>query len=269
MDKLDNIKIVFIDIDGTLVNKRKRVTLKTKKSIKRIVDKGIYVILTSGRDVLHTIDRSRKALASPFVISSNGSNIYDYAKQETIFIDKIKDEKIVQVWNYCNKNEIGFLTKSFSGKYMNKYLIGKDKENGILVTNEKELRNLELSQIVLISNNIEKMLQTKEFINDLGLKVTNYSESFLDSDIYDRYRLDINNHNVSKGIAIKKLLEFLDIKKEDSLCFGDYINDFDMFSACGITVAVENACDELKEKADYITSSNDDNGVAEFLNKYL
>lgn len=269
MDKLDNIKIVFIDIDGTLVNNRKRVTLKTKKSIKKIVDKGIYVVLTSGRDILHTIAKSRSALASPLVISSNGSHIYDYSKQETIFIDKIDDEKIKQIWNYCNKNEIGFLVKSFSGKYMNKYLIGKDKESGILVTNANELKDLVLSQIVLISNNLEKMLQTKEFISTLNLSVTNYSESFLDNDIYDRYRLDINNHNVSKGIAITKLLDYLNIKKENSLCFGDYFNDMDMFNACGIKVAVENACDKLKEKSDYITSSNDDNGVAEFLDKYL
>lgn len=269
MNKLDNIKIVFVDIDGTLVNKRKRVTLKTRKSIKKIVDKGIYVVLVSGRDVLHTIDKSRRALASPIVISSNGSEIYNYNKQETIFIDKIENEKIKKVWAYCNKNEIGLLIKSISGKYTNKYLIGKDKENGILITNEKELKKIEFSQIVFVCNDIEKMLKAKEYITNLNLSITNYSESFLDNTISDRYRLDINNKNVSKGVAITKLLKYLNIEKENSLCFGDFINDLDMFDACGTKVAMENACDSLKEKADYITSSNNKNGVAKFLDKYL
>lgn len=269
MNKLNNIKIVFIDIDGTLVNKRKRVTLKTRKSIKKVVDKGIYVVLVSGRDVLHTIDKSRRALASSIVISSNGSEIYDYNKQKTIFIDEIKKKKIEQVWNYCNKNEIGLLIKSISGKYMNKYLIGKDKESSILITSEKELKKIVFSQIVFVCNDIEKMIKAKEYITSLELSVTNYSESFLDNNISDRYRLDINNKNVSKGVAITKLLKYLKISKEDSLCFGDFINDIEMFDACGMKVAMENACDSLKEKADFITSSNNNNGVALFLDKYL
>lgn len=269
MNKLENIKIVFIDIDGTLVNKRKRVTLKTRKSIKRIVDKGIYVVISSGRDIHHTIDKSRRALASPIIISSNGSEIYDYSKQETIFIDKIEEDKIKKAWNYCNKNEIGLIIKSISGKYINKYLIGKDKESGILITNFKELKKIVFSQIVFVSNDIEKILKAKKYIQSLGLSVTNYSESFLDNSISDRYRLDINNKNVSKGEAVTKLLKYLNIKKEESLCFGDFINDIDMFKACGVKVAMENACDSLKEKADYITSSNNNNGVAVFLNEYL
>lgn len=269
MDKLNNIKIVFIDIDGTLVNKRHRITLKTRKSIKKTVDKGIYVVLVSGRDVLHTIDKSRRALASPIVISSNGSEIYNYDKQENIFIDRIEEKKVEKVWDYCNKNEIGLLIKSISGKYINKYLIGKDKANGILITSKKEIKKLLFSQIVFVSNDIEKIIKAKEFVSTLDLSVTNYSESFLDNNISDRYRLDINNKNITKGTAITELLNILNIKKEESLCFGDYINDIDMFNACGICVAMGNACDTLKEKADFITGSNNDNGVAIFLNKYL
>ena len=113
------------------------------------------------------------------------------------------------------------------------------------------------------------MLKAKEYITNLNLSITNYSESFLDNTISDRYRLDINNKNVSKGVAITKLLKYLNIEKENSLCFGDFINDLDMFEACEVKVAMENACDSLKEKADYITSSNNKNGVAKFLDKYL
>ena len=269
MDKFLNVKIVFIDIDGTLVNNRKRVTLKTRKAIRGLVCRGIYVVLTTGRNAFHTIDKSRRALASSIIISSNGSEIYDYKNKKTIYIDEIDNDKILEMWRFCNLNKVGVLINSLDGKYINKYLIGKDKENSILITNEKELKKITISQVVLISNNLENMMKTKEFINKIGLCITSYSESFLDNTISDRYRLDINNKGVSKGKAIKILLNELNIKKEESLCFGDYYNDIDMFMECGIKVAMGNACDDLKKISDYVTLSNEENGVAEFINKYL
>ena len=165
MDKFLNVKIVFIDIDGTLVNNRKRVTLKTRKAIRGLVCRGIYVVLTTGRNAFHTIDKSRRALASSIIISSNGSEIYDYKNKKTIYIDEIDNDKILEMWRFCNLNKVGVLINSLDGKYINKYLIGKDKENSILITNEKELKKITISQVVLISNNLENMMKTKEFIS--------------------------------------------------------------------------------------------------------
>ena len=269
MEKLKNIKIVFIDIDGTLVNDRKRITLKTRKNIKKLVNKGIYVVLNSGRDFNHTMDKSKRALASPLVISSNGSEIYDYKNMKEIHISRIDKEKINKVWDYCNKNKIGLFINSISGKYINKYLIGKEKETGILITNKKELKKIIISQFVLTSNEIEKMTDARNFIEEIGLAVTSYSRSFFDSKIDNRYRLDINNKNVNKGTAVSYLLKHLNIKKEESLCFGDYLNDLEMFSSCGVTVAMGNACDKVKDSANYITKTNNKNGVAYFIDKYL
>ncbi len=269
MNKLNNIKIVFIDIDGTLVNNRKRITLKTKKAIKKLVDKNIYVILTSGRDILHTIDKSKKALASNIIISSNGGEIYDYKTNNWIYQSKIEYEKISKIWDYCNKNYIGLLIKTINGKLINKYLIGKDKENAILITNKKELKNIQISQILFITNDIEIIAKSKKIIENMNLSINHYSSSFLDKKTSDRYSIDINNKEVTKGNAVKILLEKLNINKENSLCFGDYYNDIEMFLECGVKVAMENGCKELKEKADYITKTNNKNGVAEFINKYL
>lgn len=269
MKDLKNIKIVFIDIDGTLVNKRKRVTMKTRKMVKRLVDKNIYVVLVSGRDILHTIDKSRKALASNIIISSNGSEIYNYKTNEKIYTSEISKNKVNKIWDYCNKKQIGVMIKTLEGKFINKYLIGKDKENGILITNKKELKDQQVTQIIFISNDIEQILSAKSFIQDLDLSINHYSNSFLDTTISDRYSLDINNKDVSKGHGIKILLDYLNIKKEESICFGDYYNDIDMFKESGIKVAMENACQELKEQADYITDTNDKNGVAVFIDKYL
>ena len=80
MDKLQNIRIVFVDIDGTLCNSRGIITLKTRMSIKKLVSRGVFVVIASGRNCKYTVDKSIRALASSIVISSNGAEIYDYKK---------------------------------------------------------------------------------------------------------------------------------------------------------------------------------------------
>lgn len=269
MEVLNNIKIIFIDIDKTLLTDKKRITMKTRKSIKKVIDKGIYVILTSGRNSKYTIDKSKRALASSIVISSNGAEIYDYKKQEVLHCDYINYEKLEKIWNYCEKNEIGMLLNSISDRFINKFLIGnKIYNHHKLITTYKELKKINVSQCVLVDESYEKFAKSKDFIKDLDLTIGNFTKSFNPTFHSDR-SMNIINKNVSKGTAVTKLLEILDIKKEESLCFGDYLNDLEMFDACGYKVAMENACKEIKEKADYITLSNNKNGISHFLDNFI
>ena len=270
MEVLKNIKIIFIDIDKTLMTDKKRITLKTRKSIKRLVDKGIYVVLTSGRDCKYCIDKSRRALASPIVISSNGAEIYDYINHKLLSSDYIENEKLEKIWDYCEKNEIGLLMNTIKGRYLNKYLISDNVyKNYRLITTSRELKKLNVSQCIFIDNNFLKFMKSEKFIKQIGLDIAYFSKSFDYTIVNQNSSMDVINKNISKGSAITKLLKILNIEKENSLCFGDYLNDLEMFEACGYKIAMENACDELKEKADYITLSNNKNGISYFLDNYI
>lgn len=271
MNDLKNIKIVFIDLDGTLLNDKKRISLKTRRSIKRLVNNGVYVVVTSGRNCKYCIDKSRKALASKIVISSNGAEIYDYGNRKVFLNSYIEFTKLENVWNYCNKNKIGVIFNAISGVYINKYLIDNYDYKTKLLTSVKELKKLDVSQMVISVNNYNKILKAEEYVKKVGLDIAYFSKSYDDNSMIDnKCSLDAINEGVSKGSAIEKLLEILKIDKKDSICFGDYINDLDMFDACGYKVAMENACDEIKEKADYVTfSNNNNNGVSYFIDKYL
>ena len=80
------------------------------------------------------------------------------------------------------------------------------------------------------------------------------------------YHVDINSNKISKGLAIKKLYNLLNISKENIICFGDSINDIDMFKYCCICVAMKNSSDYIRNNADYITKfSNNEDGVAKFI----
>lgn len=266
MDRLKDIKIVFLDIDGTLTTSKKRITLKTKRSIKRIVDKGIYVVLTSGRNCPSAVRSSRKALASPIVICSNGSEIYNYKDGKLLYGSIISYNELEKIYNFCNDNEIKVIFNTIDDAYANKYMIGQSKIKYKYITDSKELKEIKVIQITFQIDKKSDIEQCEKFVKYLKLKI-NYTPKGFIEDIF--YSIDVNNSEVSKGEAVKNLLKILNIKKSQSLCIGDFINDKSMFGECGTKVAMQNSVKELKEISDYVTLSNDKNGVAEFLNKYL
>ena len=269
MDNLKKIRIVFIDIDGTLVNDKKEVSLATRSAIERIVNKGIYVVITSGRDLMHTIDKSKIANCFPIVISCGGGIIYNYDNKEMIFSDLFDFSKVNLVWNYCLNNKIGLILKSNKAVYYNKYSLVTSGLKYKLVDNVFDIDDDSISQFLIMSDSYDKIDNVYKYVLDLGMFVTSLSSSYLDNTVSDYYSIDVNNSDVSKGTAVSYLLDYLNLKKEESMSFGDYINDLEMFSSCGINIALGNACSEVKEKSDFITKSNNEDGVAWFLNKYL
>ena len=269
MNKLENIKIVFIDIDGTLVNDKNRILFRTRRSIKKLVDKGVLVVITSGRHYAYCVDKSRRALASPLVISSNGANVYDYLDGKFLYKNYISFDKLSLVYDFCNKNKVGIAFNTSLGRYINKFLIGTSKYEGKLVTMLDELKSLDVSQSVFICDSYDKLLMCKDFIDEIGLDIAYISKSFHDKSIDNMCCIDALNKGVSKGNSAKFVMNKFGIKKEESICFGDYVNDLDLFAACGFKVAMGNACSELKEKADFVTLSNNRNGIGYFIDKYL
>lgn len=268
MEKLNNIKIIFIDIDGTLTNSNNKITESTKKSIKKIIDENIKVIITTGRNYFYASNKSKNANASNIVISSDGSVIYDYKENKTLYKNNIDNNKVKKLYNYANDNNLGILINSNHSSYCNKFVKEKEKYSAKIVS-YNEIENIEVCQIVIMSNKKNQIEKIKNIINKLNLKISYFSKSFKANNVQKDYSIDIVNNNVSKGESVKYLLKKLKIEKEQSLCIGDYDNDLEMFKACGFRVAMKNSTEKVKKEADFITLSNDEDGVAYFLNKYL
>lgn len=266
---LSNIKIVFVDIDGTLVTTTKEITEKTKNSIKRVVDKGIKVVLVSGRDVVHTVAFSKNSNSSGIVISCGGARIYDYENNINILEDYFSYDKVLALWNYSIDNEVGLILKSNTAVYHNKYSL---VTNGIKykpIDTIKDITDFHVSQFLLMSNDHKKIDNVYKYVIGKGMYVTSLSLSYFENRVSNYYGIDVNNSDVSKGTAIKKLLKYLGIKKEESICFGDYINDIEMFKESGFKVAMGNSIQEIKDMADFVTKSNDEDGLSYFLDTYL
>lgn len=114
------------------------------------------------------------------------------------------------------------------------------------------------------------MKELEKYINSkTNLKVINKSLDYINNVINGYYFFDVVNKNVSKGNAINDLLKVLRINKKYSICFGDSINDVDMFKGVNYCVAMGNSIEEIKSIATYITDTNDNDGISKFCNNFI
>jgi len=268
MNKLKDVKIIFTDIDGTLTNNKKEISEETIKAIKNAINKGIIVVLCSGRNNNYVCNMSKKAHASNYIIACNGGEIFDYENNLHINSNKIDIKDIEKIWDYCANNNICCLLNSTNIRYCNNNHYVPDKEKKQI--NSLEEINDDIFQIVTIGYDYQIMNKLEKIIASINLNITNPSLNYIKKEAMEKhFFFDINNTNTNKGAAITTLLNFLNIKKENAIGFGDHINDYDLFDAVGFKIAMGNANEGLKEKADYITLSNDEHGVAYFLNNYI
>lgn len=265
------IKSVFIDIDFTLADDNRNISNENIEAINRCVKKGIKVILTSGRSRMETITRQKSIGASPFVISANGADVYDVNKQNEILSENIKKDAIHRLLKYSidNNFQIRFI---YGNKYItNKRIFSDEKHQEVSLSEiEKIIERKKIIQCVICNRDIEKQKVLKNYVesNFSNLKIVNESKRLTDPNANPTkiYYCDITSKNVSKGKAILKICEYFKITPKEIITIGDSENDLSMFEITPNSVAMGNATDEIKDKANYVTLSNNENGVAKVLN---
>ena len=265
------VKAIFIDIDGTLRDSNRNLSENTIETIKRVSEKGILVILCSGRPRKYTEEISRKCFASKYIITSSGGNIYDYEQNKILYVNKMDKEAIIKLYEIANPEDIRFIMNVGEGRVVNK-VKHPDQENKLEEDIKEFAYKNDIVQCTIADSNFDKIKKLVPKIEAVeNVEIKNRHKSLLDEKFKDDKTIycDVANIDSNKGNAVKKLLEILNIKKEETIAIGDDINDLSMFEQVGYKVAVDNAINIVKEKADEITLSNDENGVAVFLDKLI
>lgn len=263
-------KIIFIDIDGTLCNSFGEVSKETVSTIKKVNEAGHIIVLSTGRRLNRIIPLMEKYQISSYILALNGAQIYDYKNHKMLLEDNIGFENCIKIYELAKnkKLKVSFNTGLF--RYTN-----FPYSDDILLNDDSfmALKNLNVPQVVFGSENFSSILEAKREIEKMNqIKVVNESRDLVYEDKSFAHKasfIDIVNSNTSKGSGIKALLDYLGISKEQAIAIGDGINDLSMFEEVGTKVAMGNADPFLKKKADNITLSNDENGVAYYLEKLL
>lgn len=262
-----NYKLIAMDFDGTLLNDKKEIGERTKETLIKYKKKGYKIVGVTARALL-----SAKA-AIPFeifdyLVLNNGVNLYDVSEEKENYVGKISKQsasKIVEiVENFgCQINYIDFISSTTYYSY-------KKKKN---------------SNISFIKD-IDTIEEVKEDIARMNLFFFDWNpidevcrcinaeqedvDCFImqDSGSQEKW-LVVNPKGVDKKITLENLGKKLHIKLEEMIFFGDGLNDLPIMENIGCSVAMGNALDEIKEKADYVTSTNNEDGIAVFLEKHL
>lgn len=258
-------KAIFIDIDKTLLNSKSELTEENKRAIDNVKKHGIKTIIISGRSRVSA--SNFKECSSGYLISSNGADIYDFENNEILFQSVIEENICKKLYDFSEENDMVIKLDFGLSRAVNKKDYLEDYE--IEIDNiDKFLSQNSVIQIAICAEDINKIDIVKKYINEqTNLKVSNQFIWNVNDKIMNA--IHITNSCVSKGNAMNGLCKYLKIDLKDVVAIGDKTNDISMIEMAGLGVAMGNAIDEAKNVADYITTSNDENGVANVLDKIL
>ena len=251
-------KAIFIDIDGTLKDSKGNINQRTINAIKKVTQKGILVVICTGRPRGYTQDISENCFASKYVISSNGGNIYDYGEKNSIYSNSMNRKVCMQLFNIAKKSDVRFIMQFGKTKLGAKTEIEVDK-----TFRDKDIERIveenDIVQCVILDDNYEKVKNTKPRIIDIeNVKINQQHESLIDENVSKDGLIyfDIANVDTTKGNGIEKFCELLNIELKDTIAIGDDYNDITMFKKVGYSVAMGNASKEVKKHASEVTLSN-------------
>ena len=287
-------KLVAIDLDGTMLNSYGVVTENTKNIIKKTIEKGTDVIIASGRPIDSIKTIANEIGSRNYFIAGNGSLIYDIQKDEIIYEKYLKKEKVLEIIKMCEENSISY------NVYTEKTILATALKHNVLYYYKENLKKPEDKQthINIVENMydyIDKMNEEKflkiticdenksvfnsimKKLNEIGaievLEVSHMSRKVIQQGTeeipIEYYYTEISAENVDKWYAIEYLISKLNIEKEEVITIGDNINDKKMIQEAGLGVAMGQSTPAIKEIANEITTSNEEDGVAAFLEKIL
>jgi len=265
-------KIVFIDIDDTLNPSGEQVSEFTKKIMQDLKDKGIKVVLNTGRSAQYAIAKSLEAHLSEYIISSNGAEIYNYHERKKIFTKPIPPSTIIKVYEYCESHNMTIILNSLEERYINNQNYKYNNEPAIYFNDiELILKNHEINQLVILSSNFDRMLVLPSVFKDKfpDLKVIHSSKNLIEDKRVKgkEYYHDFVFTNTAKSTGIVELLDHLGIDSQEAIAIGNGYDDICMTTVVGTSIAVANANQTLKDSATYICESVNNDGAAKILAK--
>lgn len=266
-------KAVFIDIDGTLRNDERKISLRTKETIKKCVENNILIVLCSGRPKHSTEEISIEANASPYIIASNGAEVYDYKENKVVFLNPMKKEACKKIYDIAIKNDCKYIMNLEDKRVITR----KDKASSIedvLLTEpiNEFIENHDIMQCLIQDFDFEKIKSLKTEIEEIeGIEIKNQSKALTNPDFkpLETTYYDIADIKTSKGLGVEKFCKYYNINPKETIAIGDDFNDIAMFQKVGLSVVMGNANKYVKQKANIITKTNNEDGVAYILEKLL
>ena len=271
--KMSEYKMIVLDLDGTLTNRNKEITPKTKETLMKAQEQGKIVVLASGRPTYGVMPLAEELHLEDYggyILSFNGGIIMNCKTKEVVFSRQIPAESNGKIIDLAQEHNVSILTY----------------ENRTLLTNRPE------DQYVQLESRINTLKIIPMTIEELKAHVTFSVPKFLMTDdgdylamvepkvkaalgknfsVYrsDPFFLEILPKGIDKAQSLERLLAVIGVKREEMIACGDGYNDLTMVQYAGLGVAMGNGVLPVRKAADYITLTNEEDGVAHVVEKFM
>lgn len=278
---MKDIKLVALDLDGTLFDNSSRISERNLTAIRSITDKGIHVVISTGRPFEGIPFDQIKGTGINYAITANGSGIYEISTGKCLYENAMDEELVTPILNFLLTRDI----------HMDAFIGGKGYtpvqcvETAQKLTVPSSIKNY----IITTRTRLDNILQ---FILENQLKVQKMTLNFYpaaDGTLIDREtvrkflmsnpsittvcggynNLEFTRADANKGVGLRKLAEILGVNPDATMAIGDTENDLAIIEAAGIGVAMGNATDAVKARADYVTTTNTKDGVAAAIEHFI
>ena len=264
-------KLIAIDMDGTLLKNDKSVSDRTKKAIKEDKEKGVNVVIATGRPidgVTRYLEELDMLGENDYVLSYNGGLVLKAKSREVISKTVLSGSDL----HYLHKlsKDLGVNIHAFS------------EVHGLITPKNSKYTEVEanINGINIGINDYSEIEDDHSIVKVMMIDEPEVLQKAVDNlpkEVYEKYTvvrstpyfLEFLNKAVNKGTGVELLAKHLGVKQEEVMTFGDAENDLDMIVYAGMGVAMANGFEEVKEAANYITDSNEEDGVAKAIEKFV
>ncbi|MGL5635930.1 MAG: Cof-type HAD-IIB family hydrolase [Bacteroidales bacterium] len=268
---MQKYKILVLDLDGTLTNSKKEVSEENKKTLIEAQKNGVKIVLASGRPTYGIVPIAQELGIENYggyILSFNGGTIINWETKETVYESVLPNHVVPGLYNEAKDH--GFTILS----YKDDHIITENKDDKYVGV-EAHLNKMAVKEVPCFLNAVPRSLPkclivgNQEELAILEKKMqTKYGEEM---SIYrsEPFFLELMPQNIDKAQSLQRLLDHLSLTKEEMIACGDGYNDLTMVEFAGLGVAMANAQDAVKNVSDYITLSNDEDGIAHVVRKFI
>lgn len=264
-------KMLALDIDGTLTNSKKEITPATRQALYSLQQRGVRVALASGRPA-PGIRGAAQALSlaefSNFILSFNGAKITNCGTGETVYEQVVPAELIPEIYAAALRHHVGIISYEgdgvIAGTPIDPYMELEARINRIPIREVGAFPDYITFPVnkCLMTGDPERLAEVESALQkQFGSGLSIYRS--------EPYFLELMPPGVDKAKSLERLLAELGLTREEMVCCGDGFNDISMIEYAGLGVAMKNAQTAVRERADYITASNDEDGVVQVIREFF
>ncbi len=271
-----DIRLIALDMDGTLLNDQKELSPKNRKALESCIRHGILIVPATGRPAAGIPEMIREIAGIRYAILTNGARVEDFREGKLISQERIPWELAFEILEWISHYPVAYDPYIDGRGKMEARFRNHLEDYGLppamqrLVLSSRDEVEDELALVKSLKTPVEKInifTKDKKLRQELWEKLEQHKELAVTSSL--DYNVEINAAAATKGNALLHLADYLGLKREQTMAMGDGSNDLSMIEAAGIGVAMANSMEMLKQKADYITLSNEEDGVAAAIRHFL